>query len=272
MREFLLSLLVLAWVAQPAFTQDRRETLADIRQELSFLHVEIQRLKTELSTTGNSQTATGSGSTLERLDALEGEFRRITGKVEELEFRIDRIVKDGTNRIGDLEFRLVELEGGDVSKLSEATTLGGDLPSTETNDLTAIPETTELAEGEEADFAAAKPAFDDGDYAGAIDGFSRFTEDYPGGPKTPEAHFWRGEAFAALGQHSNAARAFLKSFSADPDAFAAPMALFRLGTSLAEIGQPEEACLTLNEVGQRYPGDPASSRAADEMARLDCAL
>ena len=42
-------------------------------------------------------------------------MQRLTSKSEELENRINRIVSDGTTRIGDLEFRLVELEGGDVS-------------------------------------------------------------------------------------------------------------------------------------------------------------
>ena len=39
----------------------------------------------------------------------------------------NNIVSDGTNRVRDLEYRLVELEGGDVSKIDFATTLGGDL-------------------------------------------------------------------------------------------------------------------------------------------------
>jgi len=32
---------------------------------------------------------------------------RLNSKAEELENRINRVVTDGTNRIGDLEFRLV---------------------------------------------------------------------------------------------------------------------------------------------------------------------
>ncbi len=100
------------------------QTLADIRQELSVLYVEVQRLRRELSTTGSPQIALPSGG-LERLDALEAELARLTEKTERLEFRIDQIVTDGTNRIGDLEFRLVELEGGDLSQLGETSTLGG---------------------------------------------------------------------------------------------------------------------------------------------------
>lgn len=270
-RFFVISALGLVLVTGPQ-AQPRRETLADIRQEMSFIYVEIQRLKQELSTTGNTQSGTGSqGSQLKRLDSLEGEFRRITGKIEELEFRIQKIVKDGTNRIGDLEFRLVELEGGDVSSLGETSTLGGEDPNN--RPIVVVPTTdgsAELAASEQVDYDAAKSAFDAGDYAQSADLFEVFARIYPGGPMTGEAHFWRGEALANLGQWSNSARAYLQSFSSAPDSAIAPRALLRLGTSLDRIGQREEACLTLNEVSLRYPDSQSSLDAQAEMRAMAC--
>ncbi|MDF1729437.1 MAG: hypothetical protein P1U53_16975, partial [Sulfitobacter sp.] len=113
-------------LVSPAFAQDQ-QTLADIRQELTVLHVDIQRLKRELSTTGgvNSSVA-ASSSVLDRVGAIEAGLQRLTAQTEQLEYRINRIVADGTNRIGDLEFRLVELEGGDIGALGETSTLGGE--------------------------------------------------------------------------------------------------------------------------------------------------
>lgn len=252
--------------------QTRRESLADIRQELSFLYVEIQRLKQELSTTGDGQSVSGAGTQLKRLDAVEGELQRITGKVEELEFRIDRIVRDGTRRIGDLEFRLVELEGGDVSKLGETTTLGGE--PLKTPPVVVVPDSTrtELAVSEESDYVAAKQAFDEGDHVRAAELFAAFTEAYPGGPMTAEAHYYRGESLAALSNWSSAARSFLQAFSSAPDSDIAPQALYRLGVSLDKIGQRQEACLTLNEVGIRYPGSDAGNLAKADMSAMDCGI
>lgn len=265
-----LALAVL--IASPsAFAQTRQETLADIRQELSFLFVEMQQLKQELSTTGAAGGVEGD-TVLQRLDALEGELRRITGKTEELEFRIDNIVRDGTNRIGDLEFRLVELEGGDVSTLGEVSTLGGDLAKTPPALVVTPPEDgSDLAVSEEVDFDAAKTAYDEGDLESAASLFTGFIEDYPGGPLTADAQYWRGEALAGLGEWSSAARAFLQSFSSGPENDLAPQALYRLGVSLDKIGQTEEACLTLNEVSVRYPGVDAAARAEGTMATLGCA-
>ncbi len=118
-----LGLVVCLLPAALAAQEDR--TLADIRQDLTVLNVEMQKLKRELSTTGGPQVATGGSSLPDWVQAIEAELQRLTALTERLQFRIDSIVEDGTRRIGDLEFRLVELEGGDVSQLGETSTLGG---------------------------------------------------------------------------------------------------------------------------------------------------
>jgi hypothetical protein len=107
----------------PLVAQEQTQTLADIRQELTVLHVEIQRLKGELNTTGGVSAGGGGGTVLDRVNALEAQLTRLTAKTEELQFRIDTVVKDGTNRVGDLEFRLCELEADcDISTLGETST------------------------------------------------------------------------------------------------------------------------------------------------------
>ena len=127
MRRFFFVLCAISLSVGVAHAQDN-ETLADIRQELTVLSVEMQKLTRELSTTGTMGTATVSGSVLERVDAIENELRRLTARTEELSLRVEAVAQDGTRRVADLEFRLVELEGGDVSTLGQTSTLGGDLP------------------------------------------------------------------------------------------------------------------------------------------------
>jgi tol-pal system protein YbgF len=250
--------------------QDRAQTLADIRQELSVLFVELQTLKREQSTTGAPQV-TMPASALDRLNTLEQELSRLTSKTEELEFRIDRIVRDGTNRIGDLEFRLVELEGGDLSQLGQTSTLGGEELSRPAPALPGpAPEVPELAVAEQADFDAAQALLDNGDAAGAAQAFAAYAQTYPGSPLVAEAHYLRGEAEAAQGAWSEAARAYLQSFSGTPDGPRAPEALYRLGLSLAQLGQRDEACITLREVSLRYPGGSPAIDANTARDELSC--
>ena len=262
----------------PLAAQADDQTLADIRQEMSVLYVDVQRLKRELSTTGTPNANTGGDTALQRIDAIEAALQRLTSKTEFLENRINRVVKDGTNRIGDLEFRLVELEGGDVSSLGETSTLGGDTGGSTTAvappkidiDTTVDTDSAELAIGEKSDFKRAQEALASGDFRGAATQFATFTTTYPGGPLTADAHFLRGQAFENLGEMSEAARAYLESFSGTPNGARAPEALYKLGTSLGSLGQSNEACVTLSEVETRFPGSPAVLLAKSSMRNLEC--
>ncbi|WP_187429989.1 Cell division coordinator CpoB [Roseobacter fucihabitans] len=255
-------------------TAQNEQTLADIRQEMTVLFVEIQKLRRELSTTGGPSVDTSGGSVLERMNVIESEMQRLTSKTEELEFRINRIVEDGTNRIGDLEFRLVELEGGDIAALGQTSTLGGDtgVLAPGSGVAPATPDTgIQLAVGEEEDFKKAQDALAAGEFQRASELFATFTQTYPGGPLAAGADLGRGEALEGLGDTREAARAYLSSFSGDPTGPVAAQSLYRLGRSLGGLGQTEEACVTLGEVGLRFPGDPAAELARSEMQTLGCA-
>ncbi len=274
MRFAMMIMLGLAFGPVAAQAQDA-ETLADVRQELTVLNVEVQKLRRELSTTGGTSLTIENGSVLDRVNAMESELQRLTSKTEELENRINRVVTDGTNRIGDLEFRLVELEGGDVGAIGETSTLGGgEMPATNTapaaEPATPLSNTAELAVGEASDFERAKAALADGDFRSAADQFATFNETYPGGPLGPEADLRRGEALTGLGDVREAARAYLASFSTDPVGPVAPEALYQLGRSLGELGQVQEGCVTLAEVGTRFPDSPFVTEATAERTALNC--
>lgn len=266
----LAAVIATAGVAQ---AQDQ-QTLADIRQELTVLDHEIKRLRREFSTTGSPAPNLSGSSILERVDAIEAELQRLTRQTEQLNQRVQNIVSDGTNRIGDLEFRLVELEGGDLSTLGETSTLGGDDQTTSavlpTENQPATPDQGELAVGERADFDTASQALADGDFQTAATMFTQFDTSYPGSPLAPEAHLKRGRALEALGDTREAARAYLASFTGDSEGTFAPEALYELGAALGRLGQTDQACITLGEVGVRFPSSASVSNASQEMASLGC--
>jgi len=257
----------------PVTAQAQDQTLADIRQQLSVLYVEIQQLRTQLSTTGGLTEGPVGNTPLERLNQIEGELQRLTSKTEELEFRINRITVDGTNRIGDLEFRICEIEEGcDIGLLGDTPSLGG-VDSASVVPLPQQPPETggpALAIGEQADFERAQEALATGDFRSAADRFAAFVQTYPGGPLSAQALYLRGEALEQLGDISNAARAYLDSFTTNPNGPEAPDALLKLGTSLAGLGQTQDACVTLAEVGVRFPSAPALLQAQATMRNLGC--
>ncbi|MEZ5778969.1 MAG: tol-pal system protein YbgF [Paracoccaceae bacterium] len=275
-RTMLSSLALVAVLAAPAAAQSRSETLADVRAQLSQLAAQLQALKAELQGGGAALQQAGGPSALDRMNAMEAELSRLTSATEAVQNQVNRVVADGTNRIGDLEFRLCELEEGcDPANLPITATLGGGggavapvpniLPQTGT--ATGGPE---LAVSEQTDFDRAKAALDSGDFRGAADQFAAFTQTYTGGPLTGEAEFLRGEALNQLGETSNAARAYLNAFSGAPNGPRAPAALLKLGASLGVLGQTQEACVTLGEVGVRFPTAPEAVEAGTAMRALGC--
>lgn len=268
----LLAAAILAGIGTIGPAQDRAATLTDIRQQLSVLYAEVESLRDELSASGGAATGVAGTTPLERLGAIEAELQRLTAKTEQLEFRINRITVDGTNRIGDLEFRLCELEENcDIGSLGETPSLGGvdsaaQIPSPADGSATG----PSLAVGEQADFDAARTDLSEGNLQSAADRFAAFVSAYPGSPLSADAYYLRGEALEGLGQLSGAARAYLDSFSGDPEGAVAPDALFKLGTSLAALGQVSDACVTLAEVANRFASSPAVPDANAAMQELGC--
>ncbi len=265
MRRLILALALVAWPLAGT-AQSRAETLADIRAELTQLGAELSSLRSELMTTGAVARPGGAGM-LERMEALEAELVRLTGRAEELELRVNRIVNDGTNRLGDLEFRVTELEGGDPAALASPPPLGGDKPAAAAPATPAKPET---AVREQAEFDRARGVLGQGDFRTAEGLLAAHAAAWPNGPLTGEVLFLRGEALEGLGDTAAAARSYLDSFSGYPDGPRAPEALVRLGRALGRLGQVHEACLTLGEVGARYPGDAAEALARTERTALAC--
>lgn len=275
MRFAALCLMLLAF---PAAAQDKAQTLADIKAELGQLMAEFNSLKAELVSSGAASTGIAGGDALQRMDAIEAELMRLTSKAEEIELKLNRVVADGTNRLGDLEFRLCEAtEGCDINSLPDTAPLGGDVaaapaapaaqPAAPAAGSSSGPE---LAMGEQADFDRAKEVLGQGDFRTAADLFATFAQAYPGGPLTQEAQYQRGEALNQLGDTAEAARAYLDAFSGKPDGSYAADSLLRLGQALGTLGQVPDACLTLAEVGNRFPGSIQATNAQVSMQGLAC--
>ncbi len=270
--------LILSLLPVLGHAQDRAQTLADIRVELSALAAEFNALKAELVSTGAATSGAAGGDALTRMDTIEATLARLTARTEEVELKLNRVVADGTNRIGDIEYRLCEVtEGCDPTTLGATPPLGGEAAAAPTPmaDPVAVGTATatggaELAVAEQEDFDRAKEVLGSGDFRTAADLFATYAQSYPGGPLIPEAHFLRGDALSQLGDTSGAARAYLDAFSAAPEGPFAPDALLKLGEGLGALGQVPEACVTLAEVGLRYPTSMAATQAGVAMQGLGC--
>ena len=224
-----------------------QETVSDLREELLELDRLIDALRTDLSSTGGTNlTATEAGDALIRLQDIESDLRSLQDRINAVEDRIARAISDASNRFSDFEFRISDLEGMGTDHVESLPPLGG-------GGTTDTDATTHMASAEQESFDAAMAAFEEGRIEDATRMFSDFVTNFPGGPLTSSAQYWRGSSLAAGGDWGNAARAYLDSFSGDAQGPYAHKALFGLATSLYELQQDEQACLTLDEILIRYP-------------------
>ena len=286
MRPSLRGLLLIAFLLPaPAVAQDRAQTLADVKTELAALAAEFIALKQELVASGAASTCSAGADPLARMDAIEGQMVRMTAKIESVELHLSQVVTDGTNRIGDMEYRLCELtEGCDPASLPGTPELGGSavdpeapkpgtaVPADSTATDTTVPadDAPELAVNEQADFDRAAEVLASGDFRAAADLLATYAQTYPGGALSQNAGVLRGDALTQLGDTALAARSYLDAFSGAPDGKMAGQALTKLGQALGRLGQTPEACVTLAEVGKRFPGSADEANANVARQGLGC--
>ncbi len=222
------------------------QTLEDLRSEVGSLATLMQQLRNELLASGNGGVPQDQvGTVLQRLDGIEARITQLTGQIEEAQHRVNVIAEEAGRRIGDIEFRLTELEGGDPSTGAGPVTLGGGGQTTDPN--------AGLVVNEQRAFDEAKMQLDAQNFQDAAEKFNNFISTYPGGPLTSEAQYLRGHALAGLQDWGGAARSFLDSFSGSPNGPFAAESLYELSVNLGQLQQVEQACLTLAEISNRYP-------------------
>lgn len=273
-RRAVTALALIATVALPAFGQ--QPSLADLRTELSGLRKQLQSLRGEMVASGQAGfQAAGGDSAIDRMNTIEQRLRQLTDRTEQLQNRINRIVEDGTRRIGDIEFRLCEMdESCDLAALTTPE-LGG-LAQGGANVPPALPPQTvpdntgAASESEQADFEAANAALNAGDFERAADLFGQVADKHAGGPLTAEALYLRGASLDSAGRDKDAASAWLESFAADPDGTRAAESLLGLARVIAADGDPVAACLYLGEIPARFPGTDFATEAERRMVVIGC--
>ncbi len=112
-----------------------------------------------------------------------------------------------------------------------------------------------------------------GDYGAAEAAFSQFLQAHGDSSLAGNAQYWLGETYYVREQYQDAARAFLSGYQKYSSSPKAPDSLLKLGITLAALGQTEDACLTLSEVGRTFPNASPSvkQRAQQERSRNGCA-
>ena len=264
-------------------------TLAEMQTALRAVSADLQALRAELLASGASGfEAAGGDSAIDRMNAMEAQIATLTDQTEQLANRIKRVVADGTNRIGDVEFRLCEMDPNcDLGALMTAEigrqgghgAAAGPEPEPLPSDISAAPlppleepgpGAAPPTEEEAREFASARAAVEAGEWAKAITELDHLTSAHAGGPLTAEALYLRGVAQQASDQLEPAAQSWLTAFSAAPDGPRAPASLLALSRTMVTLGAPADACPYLSELTRRFPAAPEAVEAGGILAEAGC--
>ncbi len=212
-----------------------------------------------------------------RLVQLEDQIRGLTGRTEESDHQTRQLAKRYEKLVGDVDFRLKELEAavaelkrgqpqlpttGSVGASATAssapknvlavpTTSGNTVspaPSGSGQSRAALPSGTPVEQYKFATGLIRQKAFADAELA-----FRAFLDAYPDDRLAPNAQYWLGETLYVREKYEDAARVFLAGYQRYPDSSKASDSLLKLGVTLKHLGQRDEACATFEELLRRLP-------------------
>ena len=229
-----------------------------------------------------------------RMIQLEEQIRHLTGAIEEKGHQADQLAKRIDKLAADFALRLQDLERYASDASATAPAIGGDLgpvpqPSAAASrsrvaDTRAGSTQPSATAGQGASLAlATPPALDAGTpkeryklakslvrksaFAEAEDAFRAFLRDHPGDALAPNAQYWLGETLYVREKYEAAARVFLVGFQRYPNSNKSSDSLLKLGLTLAQLGQREEACATFDELLRRLPKKERRLRPKAEFER-----
>lgn len=226
---------------------------------------------------GAQNAPAASAALLARIQQLEEDMRRLTGRLEELEFAQRR-----------LESR--QDEAAAASPPPVATAPPEVAPSAEAPPPTAAVEPDAAArrgyvlgtvpEGTLRDRPATPPAADGYEagldylqaarWAEAEQAFAAFVQENADDPRAAVASYWLGETHLLRKDYQTAAAVFARNYRSYGDAAPrAPDNLLKLGVALAAMGERDKACQSFAELTRRHPNAAAPIR--QELSRRSAA-
>lgn len=258
-------------------------------------------------TTGTTGSAPAVAQMEVRLTDFETELSNVTGKIEEMSFNLEQLQGRLDKLVADIDFRLRALEQAQVAAVAPGTGSGSQAQvppaAPDPGSVTAVPpgamiKTEEgtiynvpveaigstLPEGttneqyafayallREAQMSSDEPEAE-AVVARAERAFDEFIRTHPNDEKTPNAYYWLGETFYFRGDYAQAAVRFAAGYEKFPNSPKASASLLKLGMSLANLGNKQEACTALAQLQKKFAHAPANilDRATRERQRAGC--
>ena len=277
------------------------ETLEIIKNDLKTLERAVYSGSIEVNTSANEQSNIELDSNSEdvltrhllKLSEVEDQFRQLTNKFEEINFKLDKLSNRLSKIQADNQIRFQDIESAISSRevttqlsskpktdikseilpgSSQPQDLGSisykDTETTETSQQIQSVDTTasvvtETFQAEEKilpqelspkkQYEFATSFLKVGDYSTAERAFREFVLSNSEHELAGSAQYWYAETFRIRQLYTDAASAYLEGYQKYPKGNKAPINLLKLGVSMVQIGEKDQGCKMINGVEIQYP-------------------
>jgi tol-pal system protein YbgF len=291
-------LLLFLLFAQTSYSQDQ-----DVMEILEIIQKDLKTLEKAVYSDGGSEdlgikTEFNQNDEdvltrhLLKLSEIEEQFKNLTNKFEEINFKLDKLSIRMSKTQADNQLRFQQLEEGGVIKIegtqelssltkqseekilpgsSEPQDLGSisykDTATNETTQQTQSVDTTstvltEVVQSEEKilpdetpekQYEFATSFLKVGDYNTAERAFREFVILNSDHDLAGSAQYWYAETYRIRQLYTDAASAYLEGYQKYPKSNKAPINLLKLGVSLVQMGEKDQGCLMISGVKEQYP-------------------
>ena len=293
-----------------AHADDKIDSVIDqiqiISQDLKTLEKAVYK-KSDIvrSTNSSSLNEDVLAKHLLKLNDIEEQFRSLTNKFEEINFKIDKLSKRVTKIQSDTQLRISDLESGNLEKSGKkklakkkekplaGTSQAQDFGATPGYSTSNLPKEQAVTSVESVSTVITEEAERDsllpdrppkeqyefainfmkiGDYETAEFALKEFIEKNKGHDLAGSAQYWYGETFRIRQLYSDAASAYLDGYQNYPKSKKAPDNLLKLGITMVQLGEKDQGCVMIAGIKKQYPKASKSvlQKAQYEQKKFNC--
>jgi tol-pal system protein YbgF len=295
------------------FAEDEEIYLKAISDQIQVITKDLKTLekavyqKSDIASSTNLNSIKSDGLNedimtkhLLKLNTIEDQFRELTNKFEEVNFKLDKLSTRVTKIQSDSQLRFSDLENGiDSTTKEKKVSLPGSAkpqdfgaaPGYQTTNLpkeqsinsiesaqTVITEEAEKKtsllpnKSPEEQYEFAVSFMKIGDYETAEFALKEFIEKNRDNDLAGNAQYWYGETFRIRQLYSDAATAYLDGYQNYPKSKKAPDNLLKLGITMVQLGEKDQGCKMISGLQKEYPKANKSvlQKAQYEQKKFKC--
>jgi len=312
---FLKALIILFFISNSFLYAEEEEIyLKSISDQIQVITKDLKTLekavyqKSDLAASLTSSNIKSDGLNediltkhLLKLNEIEDQFRVLTNKFEEVNFKLDKLSTRVTKIQSDTQLRFSDIESGNLinpKKENKAALPGTSKPAdfgvnpgyqssafqkqqtinSVESAKTIITEEAEKKESllpnkppkEQYEFAVSFMKI--GDYETAEFALKEFIEKNKDHDLAGSAQYWYGETFRIRQLYSDAATAYLDGYQNYPKSKKAPDNLLKLGITMVQLGEKDQGCKMIAGLKKEYPKASKSvlQKAQYEQKKFKC--